>query len=374
MEKNNCMDKRVTDEWVRIFGESIGIQERETEKLTQDRQSDRISMNQKQEMRCKCCNKMIPVEQDGNSSRKSNRCKECSAEALTSQEDVEEIIDSCLCVLDKVYEIKVKCPVSVKLRHRRKGTPVRIKGSIVMASGQEVGEIGKKGRRLARKNKRKKTVSIAYETPRIQVILFFVKQCFQNELEGMYGKGVFEKSTGERSVDEKGQVEKGSKRQKNKNARNGASQNSTIEKSPEEDERILAQKTAGIFLEEKAQSESSKMQGDPGKRQTEDEPEESERLNPAIPREMVFALLTWLVANCLHTMGELVYAQQYIADYQEDSGKKNMSTICNIIGIPWNVAGNSVREVVKKLDSGLSDKVKGLDSGMSDEDMDCGSK
>ena len=48
-------------------------------------------------------------------------------------------------------------------------------------------------------------------------------------------------------------------------------------------------------------------------------------------------------------MGELIYSQQYIADFWEQGGGKALEEINNVIEAPWNVMGRALVEIVEKL-------------------------
>lgn len=57
-------------------------------------------------------------------------------------------------------------------------------------------------------------------------------------------------------------------------------------------------------------------------------------------------LATWLVSNCLYTLGELVYAEQYIAIYQESYSGDVFDELCNELGIPWAVMGRPIQKIL----------------------------
>lgn len=61
-------------------------------------------------------------------------------------------------------------------------------------------------------------------------------------------------------------------------------------------------------------------------------------------------LTSWLVSNCLYTLGELVYAEQYIAINQESYSGDIFKELCNELGIPWAVMGRPIQEILHVLE------------------------
>lgn len=61
-------------------------------------------------------------------------------------------------------------------------------------------------------------------------------------------------------------------------------------------------------------------------------------------------LTVWLVSNCLYTLGELVYAEQYIVEYQESSRGDVFKELCEKLGVPWTVMGRPIREILDVLE------------------------
>lgn len=64
-----------------------------------------------------------------------------------------------------------------------------------------------------------------------------------------------------------------------------------------------------------------------------------------------FHLTAWLVSNCLYTLGELVYAEQYIAEYQESSSGDVFKELCKKLGVPWTVMGRPIQEILDVLEA-----------------------
>lgn len=60
-------------------------------------------------------------------------------------------------------------------------------------------------------------------------------------------------------------------------------------------------------------------------------------------------LTGWLVSNCLYTLGELVYAEQYIAECRESYSGDIFDELCNKLGIPWAVMGRPVQDILHQL-------------------------
>lgn len=61
-------------------------------------------------------------------------------------------------------------------------------------------------------------------------------------------------------------------------------------------------------------------------------------------------ITVWLVANCLYNMGELEYAKKYVRDHQKGENPEVFDGICSKWGIPWDVAGKKMNELLRLLD------------------------
>lgn len=320
MNEDSCEGKRVDDSWITAFGESIGIRIEEADKLAQDAQKDRIAAQNRLGLRCKYCNKPISVEQESLYVRQSGRCKECAAEALISLEDADEVISSCLCVLDVVYGIKIGPSVSVRLSHRRKKELVRIKSPGLGERLKQLLPFTK----TVEKKRGQKTISIRYGVSRVRVIESYLEECFQEALQHM---------------------NKGGTGGKEKDAVSDSPSSSSTGKKTEEN---IGKE--GRFYENTKERYKTENDVKEAERPEEDKVKEDAGKEKKLAETYDFnALRAWLVANCLYTMGELSYAQQYIADYQEQSGGKYLDGINSKIGIPWNVMGMGLGEIVKKL-------------------------
>lgn len=59
-----------------------------------------------------------------------------------------------------------------------------------------------------------------------------------------------------------------------------------------------------------------------------------------------FHLIAWLVSNCLYTLGELVYAEQYIAECQESSSEDIFKGLCKKLGVPWAAMGRPIQKIL----------------------------
>ncbi len=313
MNEESHDSQSVDDSWIAAFGESIGIKIEEPAGLTQGAQVDRIT--DQQMLCCKYCHRLVSVEQSGNFFRQEGRCKECVAEALISPEDADKVIGSCLCVLEEVYGVRMKSPASVRLCRGYTEEPVRIENAgagrglrqmkklFSNNSGQETGQ-------EAEQETGQKTISIGYEVSRVRLIVFFLEKNFKEGLRQLHA----EKSD----------------RKENRNDTPNEVQGDGVEeeKQQQNEEKETKQNTRD---DDKEKAETASSAGDD---KTNDDK----------------ALEAWLVANCLYTMGELIYAQQYIADYQAKEGqKKGLNKINSKLGVPWNVMGMPLVEIVRKL-------------------------
>jgi len=62
-------------------------------------------------------------------------------------------------------------------------------------------------------------------------------------------------------------------------------------------------------------------------------------------------LTGWLVSNCLYTLGELVYAEQYIAECGESYSGDVFDELCDKLGIPWAVMGRPIQDILHVLEN-----------------------
>ena len=126
-------------------------------------------------------------------------------------------------------------------------------------------------------------VSILYDSPRMLLMAEFLKKCFQEELE---------------------------RRSRKNNAEDKDEENSG------------EQETAG--------NGNNKAEND----------------DYVVAESQICHLTAWLVSNCLYTLGELVYAELYIAEYQERHDKNEFTELCEKLGVPWRIFGKPIKEIL----------------------------
>lgn len=61
-------------------------------------------------------------------------------------------------------------------------------------------------------------------------------------------------------------------------------------------------------------------------------------------------ITVWLTANCLYNMGELEYAKKYVRDHQKGENTEVFDGICSEWGIPWDVEGKKMNQLLRLLD------------------------
>lgn len=92
-------------------------------------------------------------------------------------------------------------------------------------------------------------------------------------------------------------------------------------------------------IEELRDSKNSEVLEDsrnPGKQDNMDEMG-MEKKQSEEQEEIKQHIVVWLVANCLYIMGELAYAEQYVAFCQKNGENEGFIKTCKLLGTPWVV-------------------------------------
>lgn len=292
--------EQVSMEWFDAFNKCFGISPEKTSnlQLLEDIRTKTLE-GQESETSSLYCRGVNPPRKHKHILGLLARFRKSKSEFLVSQEDADEVISCCLWVLDVTYGIHFNASHSVKLCYKHgSGLPVMIKNMPHIEAGSKV------QKKRPGKQKNEWTISILYNASYISAVIIFLEECF---------------STGIRDLEEKCKASEKKHLEDLETLKN--SENPEVpepSKSPEDSENPTDRET-----EEEQR-----------KKQEEYEKEKEERRNKKRTH-----IIVWLVANCLYTMGELAYAEQYIADYQKDRGKEDFAEVCKMWGIPWTMQG-----------------------------------
>ncbi len=206
------------------------------------------------------------------------RFRKSKSKVLISQEDAKEVVNCCFCVLEDIYEISINTPYSIELCHFLKsGSTVEIEN----IPGFETP--GKTRKKWFGPHKNEGTINILSSVPYILAVKDLLELCFAAKIENI-------------------KASKGSDDSRNSKDADGQ--------------------------ENVVRTEEGESKGEIKKQKVPEE-EKWEKKEQH--------LIAWLVANCLYIMGELEYAEQYIADYQKDGQNGGFVEACNILGFPWEV-------------------------------------
>ena len=209
------------------------------------------------------------------------RFRKPKSEILISQEDAKEVVNCCFCVLEDIYEFSINTPYSIELCHSLKsGSTVEIEN----IPGFETP--GKTRKKWFGPHKSEGTINILANVPYILAVKDLLELCFAAKIENVKAS--------------KGSDDSG------KSKDTDSQENVVRTEEGQGEEQVKKQK---VSEKEKAEKWEKKEQH----------------------------LIAWLVANCLYIMGELEYAEQYIADYQKDGQNGGFAEACNILGLPWEV-------------------------------------
>lgn len=183
------MRKQVTDVWFTTFNESFGlsVENSPSLQLLKDLPEKESRERERAAAKLKLFKRLLA----GFSGSES--------ELLTSQEDAEEVISCCLCVLEVIYSIRFSVSCSVKLCHMREGGALleieNIPGLCAADKPQ-----GKRWKWVKKRQKNEGTITVLCNAPYISVVIAFLEKCFEAEVSKRKSSGTEEERSNEQEA------------------------------------------------------------------------------------------------------------------------------------------------------------------------------
>lgn len=145
MTETENKQRKITNDWFGIINEIFGASDEKTSSLNllKDFQEKKHGEQEEAFSNPKLVDRLLA------------RFRESKSEFLITQEDAEEVIDCCYCVLEMVYGISFGVPYSIKLKYLGKNDHLI---EIENIPGFSTSAEKRKNGRLGRKTKRKKTM------------------------------------------------------------------------------------------------------------------------------------------------------------------------------------------------------------------------